>query len=120
MLTMNNGHCIVFLKQSFRKTHFDSFSAVSAAPEACELANCAEFDSLPIFKLKTTACAQKMQLFGDPNRGSGPRATPPHTFYPLPPLNKKAEAEAEAEADCQRNRRARARQMHFLAQFFAL
>ena len=117
---MNNGHCIVFLKRSLRKTHFDSFSAVSAAPEACELANCAEFDSLPIFKLKTTACAQKMQLFGDPNRGSGPRATPPHTFYPLPPLNKKAEAEAEAEADCQRNRRARARQMHFLAQFFAL
>ena len=88
--------------------------------QACELANCAEFDSLPIFKLKTTACAQKMQLFGDSNRGAGPRATPPHTFYPLPPLNKKAEAEAEAEADCQRNRRARARQMHFLAQFFAL
>ena len=61
-----------------------------------------------------------MQLFGDSNRGAGPRATPPHTIYPLLPLNKKAEAEAEAEADCQRNRRARARQMHFLAQFFAL
>ena len=49
---MNNGHCTVFLKESFRKTHFDSFSAVSEAPEACELAFCAEFHAVSICTLK--------------------------------------------------------------------
>ena len=39
------GHCTVFLKKSLRKTHFGSFSAVSKAPEACELAFCAEFNA---------------------------------------------------------------------------
>ena len=52
MLTMNNGHCIVFLKESLRKTHFDSFSAVSAAPEACELAFCAKFNAVSICSLQ--------------------------------------------------------------------
>ena len=42
------GHCIVFLKKSLRKPHFGSFSAVSEAPEACELAFCAEFNGVSI------------------------------------------------------------------------
>ena len=49
---MNNDHCAVFLKESLRKTHFDSFSAVSKAPEACELAFCAEFNAASICTLK--------------------------------------------------------------------
>ena len=49
---MNNDHCAVFLKESLRKTHFDSFSAVSKAPEACELAFCAEFNAASIYTLK--------------------------------------------------------------------
>ena len=49
---MNNDHCTVFLKESLRKTYFDSFSAVSEAPEACELAFCAEFNVVSICALK--------------------------------------------------------------------
>ena len=58
---MNNEQCAVFLKETVKKTHFDPFSAVSAAPEACELSCCAEFAALPIYELKTTRRAQKMQ-----------------------------------------------------------
>ena len=49
---MNNDHCTVFLKKSLRKTHFDSFSAVSEAPEACELAFCAEINAVSICTLQ--------------------------------------------------------------------
>ena len=55
--------CIVFLKESLRKTHFDSFSAVSKAPEACELAFCAEFNAASICTLKKFLInAQKTQI----------------------------------------------------------
>ena len=49
---MNNDQCTVFLKESLRKAHFDSFSAVSEAPEACELAFCAEFNAVSISTLQ--------------------------------------------------------------------
>ena len=61
---MNNDHCAVFLKKSLRKTHFDSFSAVSEAPEACELAFCAEFNAASICTLKKFLInAQKTQIY---------------------------------------------------------
>ena len=117
---MYDTTCTLFLKESLRKTHFDPFSAVSKDLGILQILwNAGRLP--PHDTIETYALARKKtQLFGDSNRGAGPRATPPHTLYPLPPLNKKAEAEAEAEALCTRNRRARARQMHFLAQFFAL
>ena len=60
---MKNDHCTVFLKESLRKTHFDSFSAVSKAPEACELSWCAEFNALATTGTKTTRRAQKTRNF---------------------------------------------------------
>ena len=50
-------------KESLRKTHFDSFSAVSAAPEACELANCAEFEAPAIYCTESRRRAQKTWNF---------------------------------------------------------
>ena len=60
---MYDTTCIVFLKESLRKTHFDSFSAVSAAPEACELANCAEFEAPAIYCTESRRRAQKTWNF---------------------------------------------------------
>ena len=72
---MTHVHCTVFLKESVRKTHFESFSAVSKAPEACELSWCAEFNALATTGTKTTRRAQKREIFDarDPRRAA---ATP--------------------------------------------
>ena len=61
--TMTNDHYAVFLKEYLRKTHFDSFSSVSAAPEACELSFFAECDALVICNTQTTRRAQKARNF---------------------------------------------------------
>ena len=91
---MNNDHCTVFLKESLRKTHFDSFSAVSKAPEACELSWCAEFNALATPGTKTTRRAQKTRNFRRA-RSAPRRGHTKHTLRSLPYQEEKKGANQE-------------------------
>ena len=52
-----------YIKKTLRKALFGRFSAVSAAPEACELSFFAECDALVICNTQTTRRAQKTRNF---------------------------------------------------------
>ena len=91
---MTHVHCAVFLKESVRKTHFESFSAVSKAPEACELSWCAEFNALATTGTKTTRRAQKTRNFRRA-RSAPRRGHTKHTLRSLPYQEEKKRANQE-------------------------
>ena len=95
--------CIVFLKESLRKTHFDPFSAVSKDLGILQILWNAEWLTLPIYTLKTTHRAQKTRIF---DAARDPRRAPytQHTSYtPYFSLTTIGEGKGEGNQLCTQN-----------------
>ena len=82
---------------SSRKPHFDPFSSVWTAMQACELANCAEIDALTVFTLKTiqnaSKCRQNMRAEKIP--GARAEKIPGCQLQEPPPLYSKSKEKPE-------------------------
>ena len=88
MLSESKGDEMKLSLISSRKPHFDPFSSVWTAMQACELANCAEIDALTVFTLKTTQNISKCIKTCAPKKSPAraPKKSPAASFRNRPPF----------------------------------